>query len=84
MSMNGNDYLFEVFDMFSKMYVSMPCKRTISGKESSNLLFGEVWVHFGLPRGMILDRDTRFLSALWTTLWENMDTMLKISITFHP
>jgi hypothetical protein len=41
-------------------------------------------VHFGIPRRIISDRDTIFLSAFWTMLWENMDTKLKRSITFHP
>jgi hypothetical protein len=31
---------------------------------------------FGIPRNIISDKDTRFLSAFWTTLWENMDTKI--------
>jgi hypothetical protein len=40
-------------------------------------------VHFGIPRNVILDRDTRFLSAFWSTLCEKLDTKLNISIAFH-
>ena len=69
----GHDYLFMVVDRFSKMCVLMPCKKTINGQEAANLFFGQVWVHFGIPRSIISDRDTRFPSALWTTLWEKMD-----------
>jgi len=80
----GHDYLFVVDDRVSKMCVLMPYKKTINRKDASNLFFGQVWVHFGIPRSIILDRDIIFLSAFWTTLRENMDTKLKISTTFHP
>lgn len=80
----GHDYIFVVVDRFSKMCVLMPCKNTIGEQEATNLFFGQVWVHFGIPRSIISDRDTRFPSAFWTTLWEKMDTKLKRSTTFHP
>jgi hypothetical protein len=40
-------------------------------------------VHFGIPRSIILYRDIRFHSSFWTTLWENMETKLNRSTTFH-
>ena len=66
------------------MCVLMPCKKTISRQEATNLFFGQVRVHFGILRSIILDKDTRFISELWTTLWEKMDTKLKRSTTFQP
>ena len=80
----GHDYLFMVVDRFNKMCVLMPCTKPIIRKEATNLFFGQVWVHFGIPRSIISYRDTRFLSAFWTTLWEKMDTKLKISTIFDP
>ena len=41
-------------------------------------------MHFGIPRSVILNKDTRFLNAFWNTLWEKMDTKLKKSISFYP
>jgi len=66
-SRKGHDYLFMVVDRFNKMCVLMPCKKTISGKEAINLFFGQVWVKFWIPRSIISNMDTRFLSAFWTT-----------------
>jgi hypothetical protein len=80
----GHDYLFVVVDRFSKMCILMPCKKTIKGQDATIMFFEKVWVHFGIPRSIISDRDTIFLSAFWTTLWEKMDTKLKRSTTFHP
>jgi hypothetical protein len=79
-----HDYLFVVVDMFKKMCIIMPCKKTIKGQEVANLFFEQIWVYFGIPRSIISDRDTRFISAFWTTFWENMDTKLNRSTTFHP
>jgi hypothetical protein len=64
----GHDYLFVVVDKFSKMCILMPCKKTIKGQEAANMFFEQVWVHFGIPRSIISNRDTRFLSTFWTTL----------------
>lgn len=43
-----------------------------------------MWVNFVLPSSIISYRDNRFLGKFWKTLWEKMDTKLRISITFHP
>lgn len=80
----GHDYLFMVFDKFNKMCVMIPCKNTIIGQEATKFFFGQVWVHFGIPRSMVLDKETIFISAFWTTVWEEMDIALNISTTFHP
>jgi len=80
----GRDYLFVVVDMFKKMCILMLCKKTIKGQEATNMFFEQVWVHFRIPRSIILDKNARFFGPFWTTLWEKMDTKLKRSITFHP
>ncbi|GJR07842.1 retrotransposon protein, putative, ty1-copia subclass [Tanacetum coccineum] len=80
----GNDYLFVVVDRFSKMVVLMPCKKTITGEEVARLFFGHVWKIFDLPTSIISDRDSRFLSNFWCSLWAKMDTKLKRSTAFHP
>ena len=80
---NGHDYLFVVVNRFNEMCILMHCKNTINGQEVTNKFFEQVWVHFGIPRSIISDRDTKFLDAFWTTLWENMDTKLKWSTKFH-
>jgi hypothetical protein len=80
----GDDYLYVVVDRFSKMCILMSCKKKIITKQTINLLFQYVWVHFGLPTSIISDRDTRFLGDFWTSLWRMMDTKLKRSTYFHP
>jgi hypothetical protein len=78
------DYLFFVVDRFNKLCVLIPCKKTISEQEATELLFNHVWVHFRLSISIISDQDNRFFGRFWTMLWERMDTKLKYSTTFHP
>jgi hypothetical protein len=48
------------------------------------MFFQHVWVHFGFPKSIISDRDSRFIGKFWSILWALMDTMLKKSTSFHP
>jgi hypothetical protein len=50
----------------------------------TQLFFQNVWVHFGLPKSIISDRDSRFVGSFWSSLWALMDTKLKKSTSFHP
>jgi hypothetical protein len=81
---HGNDCVFMVIDRFSKMVVLAPCKKSITVEATAKLFFEHVWVHFGLPWTIISDRDSRFLSTFWSSLWSMMDTKLTKSTSFHP
>jgi hypothetical protein len=50
----------------------------------AQMFFQNVWVHFGLPKSIISDRDSRFVGSFWSSLWALMDTKLKKSTAFHP
>ena len=80
----GNDYVFVVVDRFSKMAILTACKKSITAEATAKLFFERVWVHFGLPQTIISDRDSRFLSTFWSSLWSFMDTKLTKSTSFHP
>ena len=84
MTKGGHDYLHVIVDRLNKMCILMPCKKKITTEKTANLFFQYVWVHFGLPTSIVLDRDTRFLVDFWTSLWRMMDTKLKRITAFHP
>jgi hypothetical protein len=50
----------------------------------TQMFFQNVWVHFGLPKSIISDQDSRFVGSFWSSLWALMETKLKNSIDFHP
>ena len=65
---HGNDCVFMVVDIFSKMAMMGACKNNITAEATAQLFFERVWVHFGIPQSIISDWESRFLSTFWSSL----------------
>ncbi|XP_050387198.1 uncharacterized protein LOC126803432 [Argentina anserina] len=48
------------------------------------LFMEEVVRLHGLPKSIVSDRDVRFMSYFWKTLWHMMGTKLQFSSAYHP
>ena len=41
------------------------------------------WLH-GIPKVIISNRDPKFTSNFWKSLFKGLDTKLNFSISYHP
>jgi len=79
-----HDSICVVVDRFSKMAHFLPCSQTFDASKVATLFFNEIVRLHGLPKTIVSDRDVRFTSYFWKTLWHKLGTKLKFSTAYHP
>ena len=80
----GNDCIVVFVDKFSKMAHYAATTTTITAPKLAELFIQNVVRLHGLPNNLISDRDPRFTSNFWKSLWKQMNTKLSMSTAFHP
>eukprot|EP00253_Pinus_taeda_P033985 PITA_33985 len=80
----GNDSMMVVVDKLSKVAHFIPVQSTYKAVQIAHLFMQNVFRLHGLPKVIISDRDVKFISTFWRTLFAELGTQLNFSTAYHP
>ena len=81
---HGFDAIVVFVDKLSKMAHFAPTTSNVDAPGVARIFFDTVFRHHGLPQVLISDRDPRFTSDFWTSLFQLTGVRLAMSSAYHP
>ena len=84
-SAKGYDSLLSITCKFSRRVSLIPGKCTFTAADWAGRLLRRLRkIDWGLPKVIISDRDRKFLSELWSALFDTLGVKLLYSTAYHP
>ena len=80
----GKDSIMVVVDRLTKYAHFFPISIHYKAPQITELFFKEVFRLHGLPRNIISDKDSKFISLFWKELFRVGGTELTPSTSYHP
>jgi hypothetical protein len=80
----GEDAIWVVIGRLTKVTHFIPTKQTSSTADLVPLYIKEVVRLHSVPKSIVLDQDSKFVSKFWQSLHNAMGTKLDMSVVFHP
>ncbi|GKB51599.1 RNA-directed DNA polymerase [Tanacetum coccineum] len=62
----------------------VPCSKTFDASQVARLYFAKIVKLHGVPKTLTFDRDVKFISHFWRTLWTRLWSKLQFSNSHHP
>ncbi|MBW0536815.1 hypothetical protein O181_076530 [Austropuccinia psidii MF-1] len=79
---NFNYCLIKV-DRFSKSMKCLPCHKEDTAMDTALLFWNNIISTCGVPKIIISDKDPKFTSAFWKTLYDMLATKLSFFTDYH-
>ena len=73
-----------VVDKLSKAAHFIPVKTTYKATNIVDIFLKQIFRLHGILKVIISDRDPKFTSNFWKSLFKGLNTMLNFSTSFHP
>jgi hypothetical protein len=80
----GNDAIVVFVDRLSKLIHLQPCKTTITAMEFASVFMWQVFRLHGMPKEIVSDRDSKFVSDFWRGVCAMLGVQQSMSTAFHP
>jgi hypothetical protein len=80
----GFDSILVVVDWLTKIAHFIPTVATVTASGVAALFMRNIFKFHGMPSEIINDRDCKFVSEFWTTLFKMCGTKIKLSTAYHP
>ena len=78
------NFITVVIDLFTTMVHLILSCTSYTTKEVAELVFEHIYKHHGMPRAIISNCNSLFMSLLWLHLHRLIESQLKMSSTYHP
>jgi hypothetical protein len=79
-----HDSIMVVVEKLTKAAHFVSVKTTHTSANIAEIFMKEIARLHGIPRTIVLNRDTKFTSNLWRGLFKGFCTNLNFSTTYHP
>ena len=80
----GFDMVLNVNCHFSRRVICIPCKQTTDSEDLAQLFLDHVYAEHGLPRKIITDRGSVFVSQFTRALMDRLGIQGNPSTAYHP
>ncbi|QRV78036.1 integrase core domain protein [Ceratobasidium sp. AG-Ba] len=81
---NGYNAILVIVDKLTRYAHFIPCTAKINEVETASLFRDHIWAHYGLPRQIISDRDSRWTGAFWDHLTSLLGIKQALTTAHHP
>jgi hypothetical protein len=80
----GYDSIWVVVDRLTKVAHFLPVKTTYNGARLAELYMERIVCLYGVPKKIVSDRGTQFMSQFWHKVYRALETKLNFSSAYHP
>ena len=80
---SGCTNILGVTDRLTKSMVLVPMS-LMTAEDVADAMMRHVFAHHGLPRAIVSDQGSQFVSLMWSTVCRNLGITQRLSTAFHP